>query len=102
MTMRGAHHVRPSLVYSTMDHECSGVQQPHIPTVDDLSLVIHLDEISFFDEGKRDAERIDPEGAWIDRIAKCNMPGDALVEAISTCAQDSISRIGRIPIWLDV
>lgn len=98
MTMRRAHHVRPSLVYSTMDHECSGVQQPHIPTVDDLSLVIHLDEIAFFDEGKRDAERIDPERAWIDRIAKCDMPRDALVETISACTQDKVSRIGGIAI----
>ena len=88
MTMGRAHHVRPSRVHGTMDHECSGVQQPHIPTIYDLSLVIHLDEITFFDEGKRDTERIDPERGWINGIAKCNMPSDTLVEAISACLQD--------------
>ena len=69
MTMGRAHHVRPSFVYRTMDHECSGVQQPHLPTINDLSLMVHLDEITLLDEGERDPERIDPERGWIDRIA---------------------------------
>ena len=88
MTMGRAHHVRPSLVHGTVDHECSSIQQPHIAPINDLSLVIHLDKITFFDEGKRDTERIDPERGWIDGIANCNMPSGALVEAISTCLQD--------------
>ena len=86
--MRRAHHVRPSLVYSTMNHERSGVQQPHVPAIDDFSLVVHLDEITLFDEGEGDTEWIDPERGWIDGIAECDMPRNALVEAISACTPD--------------
>ena len=94
VTMCGAYHVRPSFVDSAMDHESSGVQQPHVPTINDFPLVVHLDKITLLDEGERDTERIDPERGWIDGIAECNMPSNALVEAISTYTPDQISWIG--------
>ena len=68
MTMRCAQDIWPRIMDSTMNHKCSSIQQPHVATVDDLSVVVHLYEIALIDEREGNTEGIDPEGGRVDRI----------------------------------
>lgn len=52
-----------------MDHEGRFVQQPHRATINDHSGMIDLYEIGGLDQRESNAERIDPEGGWINRIS---------------------------------
>lgn len=45
-----------------VDHEGGGVEESRGPTVDDVAVVVHLDQIRRFDEGEGEAERVHPEG----------------------------------------
>ena len=85
MAMRRTQDIWSRLVDGTMYHERSSIQQPHVATVDDLPMMVHLYEIALLDEGEGNTERIDPEGSRVDWIPQRDVSSDALIEAIFAC-----------------
>lgn len=83
--MRCTQDIWSRLVNRTVDHERRSIQQPHVTTVDDLPVVVHLYEIALLDEGEGNTERIDPEGGRVDGISQRDVPRDALIEAVFAC-----------------
>lgn len=70
-----------------MDHVRCRVQKPTLATVDDLTLLVHADEIRGFDQAEGDTERIHPECCWIYGIAQRYMACDSFV--ITVLAEDT-------------
>ena len=54
-------YVWPRLMHGAMNHECSRIQESYFSTIDDLSVVVHLDKIAFLDEREGNTERVDPK-----------------------------------------
>ena len=81
VTMRCSHDIRSGLMHRRMNHERRRIQQSALATINDLSLVVHLQEIGALDQGESDTERIHPEGRGIDRVTKCDVASHPLVEA---------------------
>lgn len=82
MTVSRAEHVRSRRVDRRVYHVGRRVQQTNRTSVDDLAAVVDLDKVGGLDQGKRDAERVHPEGGRVDWIPECDVAGDSFVEAI--------------------
>lgn len=65
-----------------MDHERSCVQQPNRSTVDDVSFVVHLYQITLFDQREGHAKRVHPESVRLDWIPHGDMTSDTFIEAV--------------------
>ena len=69
VAMGCAQDVWPSLMYCTVDHKGSSIQEPYLSTVDNLPFVVHLNKIALLYEGKGNAEGVDPERGRVDGVA---------------------------------
>lgn len=76
-----------------MDQECSLVEHLHLPVIENVTLVIHAEKIALVDTVEIDAERIDPEGIWFDRISHGYVSSNTFVEAMMSkdaiCASEA-------------
>lgn len=81
MRMRRTQHIGPRFMDRRMDHKRRSIEQLHRSTGDDLSLMVHLDQVRHLDQRERNAEGIHPERSGVDWVAESDVSSDAFVEA---------------------
>lgn len=77
-----------------MNHDGSSVDEPVLPSLQNIALVVDPHEIGTAYIGEAHAERIDPECLRLDRVAKTNVTRQTLIEAAGT--EDLIQRCRKV------
>lgn len=64
-----------------VDHEGGSIKQSDRSAINDLTFVIYQDEVRSFDKGEGNAERVNPEGRWVDWVSESNVSRDPFVKS---------------------
>jgi len=80
--MSSAKHIRPRNMYSVMNPIRGGIERPYGTAIDDGAGMVDADEVGGFDEGKVEAEGVDPEGGGFDGIADGDVASNAFIETV--------------------